>query len=162
MEKRYRDFIIRSWEPGDRDAVIQLIPSVLAEYGLGCEPEGADIDIFKVEEYYHDRGGEFWVVERDRAIVGTAAYYPIQRGKNAVEIRKMYLYPTVRGLGLGKFLLTELEQAIQNRGFSEIWIETASVLKEAVQLYERRGYEAATGVETLRCDRVYKKELISL
>jgi putative acetyltransferase len=45
------------------------------------------------------------------------------------------------------------------RGFDQIWIETASVLTEAVKLYESNGYEKATGVETARCDRVYVKSL---
>jgi putative acetyltransferase len=81
----------------------------------------------------------------------------VERGEKAVEIRKMYLSPAARGKGLGKYLLQELENAIANRGFHEIWIETASVLKEAVKLYESSGYQAATGVETQRCDRVYVK-----
>jgi putative acetyltransferase len=92
--------------------------------------------------------------------VGTGGYYPISRGEKAVEIRKMYLLPTVRGLGLGKFLLQHLEQAIAARGFQQIWIETASVLVEAVKLYESSGYQPATGVETARCDHVYVKQCL--
>jgi len=92
-------------------------------------------------------------------LVGTGAYYPITRGKQAVEIRKMYLTKAVRGQGLGRFLLETLESRIGDRGFAEIWVETASVLQEAVQLYEKAGYQPATGVETLRCDRVYRKSL---
>ena len=159
MKKQYRDFVIRSWEVRDRTSVIELITTVLAEYDLGSEPDGADLDIYYVEKYYIQTGGEFWVVEQDEKLVGTAAYYPIQRGNHAVEIRKMYLFPQVRGQGLGKFLLTELETVIQARGFQEIWLETATVLKEAVNLYERHGYQRTTGVETKRCDLVYQKVL---
>lgn len=159
MRKVYKDFIIRSWESGDRQVVQDLIASVLAEYRLTCEPEGADIDVWEVEKYYLNNDGEFWVVEQHQNLVGTAAYYPINRGTNAVEIRKMYLQPQVRGLGLGKYLLTQLEQEIHRRGFQEIWIETATVLREAVKLYEHHGYEPTTGVETRRCDRIYKKTL---
>ncbi|EDZ92146.1 GCN5-related N-acetyltransferase [Limnospira maxima CS-328] len=159
MRKVYKDFIIRSWESGDRQVVQDLIASVLAEYRLNCEPEGADIDVWEVEKYYLNNDGEFWVVEQHQNLVGTAAYYPINRGTNAVEIRKMYLQPQVRGLGLGKYLLTQLEQEIHRRGFQEIWIETATVLREAVKLYEHHGYEPTTGVETRRCDRIYKKTL---
>ncbi|CDM97695.1 MAG: GNAT family N-acetyltransferase [Limnospira sp. PMC 1291.21] len=159
MRKVYKDFIIRSWESGDRQVVQDLIASVLAEYRLTCEPEGADIDVWEVEKYYLNNDGEFWVVEQHQNLVGTAAYYPINRGTNAVEIRKMYLQPQVRGLGLGKYLLTQLEQEINRRGFQEIWIETATVLREAVKLYEHHGYEPTTGVETRRCDRIYKKTL---
>jgi putative acetyltransferase len=132
----------------------------LAEYGLGWEPTGADQDVLQVERAYQQVGGAFWVVERLGTIVGTAAYYPITRGTKAVEIRKMYLRPEVRGKGLGRWLLGQLEGAIAQANYQEIWIETASVLREAVQLYERSGYQPATGVETDRCDRVYCKRLV--
>ena len=159
MNIKYRDFLIRSWETRDRADAFHLISDILAEYGLKCEPYGADRDVYDVELYYHNKGGEFWVVEREGEIVGTAAYYPIGRGKNAVEIRKMYILAASRGQGLGKFLLQELESKIADRGFDEIWIETATVLKEAVKMYENCGYQPATGVETQRCDRVYVKVL---
>ena len=157
---QYQDFVIRPWEPRDHQIVTNLITTVLAEYGLGSEPCGADEDVEKVEEFYHQKGGEFWVVEKSDNIVGTAAYYPIQRGNNAVEIRKMYLITEVRGKGLGKFLLGELENKIQSQGFHEIYLETATVLKQAVKLYERYGYQQTTGVETQRCNLVYKKVLV--
>lgn len=158
---QYKDFLIRAWEPKDRAIAFDLIGAVLAEYGLVQEPEGADRDVLEVEACYLHPGGEFWVIERADQLVGTAAYYPISRGQNAVEIRKMYLRPEARGFGLGRFLLQQLETTIAQKGFEQIWIETASVLKEAVHLYEHYGYEPATGVETARCDRVYVKYLLA-
>jgi putative acetyltransferase len=160
MQTSYHNFLIRSWTPADREAAAAVIRDTLAEYGLAWEPEGADRDVLEVEASYIAVGGEFWVVEQQGQIVGTAAYYPVERGEKAVEIRKMYLLPAARGKGLGKYLLQELEKAIINRGFQAIWIETASVLKEAVKLYESSSYQAATGVETARCDRIYVKSLL--
>jgi putative acetyltransferase len=71
----------------------------------------------------------------------------------------MYLLPAFRGKGLGRYLLQQLEAAIAVREFQEIWLETASVLTEAIELYEKSGYQPATGVETARCDRVYVKKI---
>jgi putative acetyltransferase len=159
MKAVYQNFLIRDWQASDRPAAAEVIRSVLAEYGLGWEPEGADQDVLEVEQYYQRKSGEFWVVEQQGKLVGTAAYYPIPRGHNAVEIRKMYLLAEARGRGLGRFLLQQLEQAILTQRFGQIWIETASVLIEAVKLYETSGYQPATGVETERCDRVYVKYL---
>ncbi len=155
----YQDFIIRNWQEKDRKLASQVISSVLSEYGLPWQPEEADKDVLNIEEYYLATGGEFWVIEQQNQIVGTAAYYPINRSEKAVEIRKMYLLPKVRGFGLGKFLLQQLETAIALRGFEQIWIETASILVEAVKLYESNGYLPTTGVETSRCDLVYVKYL---
>jgi GNAT superfamily N-acetyltransferase len=101
----YQDFVIRPWQPVDRQAIAAVIGTVLIEYGLGWEPELADRDVLEVEKYYLESGGEFWSVEQQGQIVGSAGYYPIERGYQAVEIRKMYLLPTTRGQGLGRFLL---------------------------------------------------------
>jgi putative acetyltransferase len=159
MHTRFKDYLIRDWEPCDRHAAATVIATVLTEYGLGWDPEGADRDVLAVEACYLDAKGAFWVLEQKGTIVGTGAYYPIRRGINAVEIRKMYLLPSARGHGLGLFLLQQLEAAIIAQAYQQIWIETASVLAEAVQLYERNGYSPATGVETARCDRIYVKTL---
>ena len=159
MNQRYQTFLIRDWEKSDRDAAAGVIKAVLKEYGLPWQPELADRDAIEVESAYIEVGGEFWVVEEDGVIVGTAAYQPIARGQNAVEIRKMYLLPEVRGRGLGVFLLKQLEQAIAAKQYREIWLETVTILKDAVRLYERNGYQLASGVETARCDLVYLKQL---
>jgi putative acetyltransferase len=159
MHTRFKDYLIRDWEPCDRHDAATVIATVLTEYGLGWDPEGADRDVLAVEACYLEAKGAFWVLEQNETIVGTGAYYPIRRGINAVEIRKMYLLPSARGDGLGLFLLQQLEAAIIAQSYQQIWIETASVLAEAVQLYERNGYSPATGVETARCDRIYMKTL---
>lgn len=159
MHTHFKSFMIRDWQPADRQAAAELIGQVLTDYGLPWEPAVADLDVVQVETHYQE--GEFWVVEQAGTIVGTAAYHPIERGEQAVEIRKMYLLPVARGQGLGRFLLGQLEGAIAARGFKEIWLETATVLKKAVRMYESSGYLPATGVETTRCDRVYKKRIAS-
>jgi len=150
-------------QPSDRPTAVLVIQQVLAEYGLDWQPEEADQDVVEVEKYYQQSGGQFWVVSQNSflgaEIVGTAAYYPTSRGEAAVEIRKMYLLPQVRGLGLGSYLLEQLETAIAQAGWQQIWIESASVLKEATYLYESHGYQPTTGVETARCDRIYRKFL---
>jgi putative acetyltransferase len=157
---KYLDFTVRPWEVADRLVVAGVIGEVLAEYGLGWEPEGADRDVLEIEKYYLETGGEFWtLLNEEGQVIGSAGYHPISRSVGAVEIRKMYLLRDYRGRGLGRYVLGELEQAIKSRGFREIWIETASVLVEAVGLYENSGYAASSGVETLRCDRVYVKKL---
>lgn len=162
MQVLFKDFLIRDWEVGDRPPAASVIKTVLAEYGLGWEVSCggcSDQDAVEVEKYYLATGGEFWVIERAEKIVGTGGYYPIERGQKAVEVRKMYLLPEVRGYGLGRFLLSQLEQAAAAKGFLQAWVETATVLEEAVKLYEKNGYQPMSGVETERCDKVYKKDI---
>jgi putative acetyltransferase len=153
------EFQIRPWQPDDRQQVAALIAQVLVEFGLSWEPKGADRDVLAVEACYLQLGGQFWVVEQQELIVGTAAFMPVQRSPRAAEIRKMYLLPQARGAGLGRYLLQLLEAEIAQSGFATIWIETVTVMQAAIRLYEAHGYQASTGVETQRCDRVYVKHL---
>jgi putative acetyltransferase len=163
MLDRYQNYLIRDWQPDDRIAAAEVIKNALAEYGLGWEPDGADRDVIDIEQYYLARGGEFWVIEDNGTIIGTSAYYPYIVEEScdvkAVEIRKMYLHSKVRGQGLGKYLLGQLERSIFDRGYREIRIETASVLVAAVKLYESSGYRSIPDVETSRCDRAYVKKM---
>ncbi len=162
MDMKFKDFWIRDWVVGDRAAAASVVKTVLEEYGLGWEVSCAgcsDQDAVEIEKYYQQTGGEFWVVEHQGKIVGTGGYYPISRGDNAVEIRKMYLLPAARRQGLGRFLLDHLECSAKGRGFNQVWVETATALKEAVALYEKNHYQPMSGVETERCDKVYCKLL---
>lgn len=59
MKNYYKDFLIRPWEEDDRTCATQVIRSVLSEYALGWEPEGADRDVLQVEECYLAVGGSF-------------------------------------------------------------------------------------------------------
>jgi putative acetyltransferase len=170
MNNSYKDFRVRHWQSTDRQAVADLIATVLAEFGLGWDPEHTDQDVVNVEAAYQETGGEFWVVEAAGTgqtagtIVGTAGYYPVSRGEDAgmqaVEIRKMYLAPTARKQGLGRWLLTQLEQQIKARGYTHIWIETVSQMQAAIHLYESSGYQRDSNVLVPRCDRSYLKSLV--
>ena len=57
-----------------------------------------------------------------------------------VEIKRMYVLPACRGLGLGKQLLEALEQHVRARGGRVIRLETGTAQAEALELYERSGY----------------------
>ncbi len=56
------------------------------------------------------------------------------------ELKRMWIDPAVRGLGLGRRLLTELEQYARAQGAAVIRLETNRALKEAIALYRHSGY----------------------
>ncbi|AFY36487.1 GCN5-related N-acetyltransferase [[Leptolyngbya] sp. PCC 7376] len=159
MDQRWQGFWIRDWQPGDRLPAAAVVQAVLEEYDVGWEPERADKEVFEIETHYWQNDGEFWVIEQDGKIVGTAGYHPISRGEKAVEIRKVYLLPSVRSQGLGKYLMTSLEGAIAAKDYQQIWVETITRFQAARHIYESTGYEAATDIETKRCDLVFVKHI---
>jgi DNA-binding MarR family transcriptional regulator len=55
-------------------------------------------------------------------------------------LKRMWISPTARGLGLGRRLLHELEEYARNAGASVAQLETNRALSEAISLYRRAGY----------------------
>jgi len=58
----------------------------------------------------------------------------------SAELKRMWIAPNVRGVGLGRRLLRELEQQARSAGVSVLRLETNRVLTEAISLYRRSGY----------------------
>jgi DNA-binding MarR family transcriptional regulator/GNAT superfamily N-acetyltransferase len=55
-------------------------------------------------------------------------------------IKRMWISPGVRGLGLGRRLLRELESAAKERGETTVRLETNRALPEAIAMYRTSGY----------------------
>jgi DNA-binding MarR family transcriptional regulator/GNAT superfamily N-acetyltransferase len=56
------------------------------------------------------------------------------------DIKRMWVSPAARGLGLGRRLLEELEQQVRDSGATVARLETNRVLVEAIALYRSAGY----------------------
>lgn len=56
------------------------------------------------------------------------------------EVKRMWVHPSWRGLGLSRRLLEALEAAAADLGASRVVLDTSRVLTEAVALYARAGY----------------------
>jgi len=56
------------------------------------------------------------------------------------EIKRMWVSPQVRGMGVGRKLLVALEQAARERRLLTVRLDTHSSLAEALRLYRSAGY----------------------
>jgi GNAT superfamily N-acetyltransferase len=69
------------------------------------------------------------------------------------ELVKMFVHSSQRGKGLGQFLLDRAMEQAKLMGFTVMELETASVLKEAIGLYRKAGFEQTeSGPHAKRCD----------
>lgn len=61
-------------------------------------------------------------------------------GEEPAELKRMWVDPSARGLGLGRRLLEELEGQARAHGVARVRLETNRTLKEAIRLYRSAGY----------------------
>jgi GNAT superfamily N-acetyltransferase len=66
---------------------------------------------------------------------------------NTIEIKRMFVSPEARGLGLAQKILQELELMAVQSGFSNAVLETLYKQKAAIALYEKVGFEISENYE---------------
>lgn len=152
------DILIREATNADGERVKSLVFGILREYGFTPDEGGTDADLSDLEANYTRRGGAFEVLEDARGnLVGTVGLYPMNG--ETVELRKMYLARELRGRGLGKRTLARAIERARELGFKKVYLETAGVLKEAVGLYCKFGFQPTCERHTPRCDQAYTLDI---
>ena len=81
-------------------------------------------------------------------------------GTEPAELRRMWVAPPARGLGVGRRILGELERHARERGVTVLRLETNGTLHEAGALYRSSGYERSErfGEEAI-ADHWFEKRL---
>jgi ribosomal protein S18 acetylase RimI-like enzyme len=78
------------------------------------------------------------------------------------ELKRMYVVPAARGLGLARLLLAELERRAAAAGRRRLVLETGTKQPEAIALYISAGYAEIRKFGVFRCEpdsRCFAKEL---
>lgn len=83
---------------------------------------------------------------------------------NTAEVKRMYVVPGARGLGLARRMLTHLEATAAEVGVEALILETGLMQPEAIALYESSGYVVIAGFGYYRdsgVNRCFGKTLVS-
>jgi DNA-binding MarR family transcriptional regulator/N-acetylglutamate synthase-like GNAT family acetyltransferase len=81
-------------------------------------------------------------------------------GAAPAELKRMWVDPSSRGLGVGRRLLESLEALAREKGVRVLHLETNHALKEAMELYRRAGFaEVAPFNDEPYADHWFEKAL---
>ena len=120
----------------------RLIAEVQAEYVVRYGGEDAtplDPAMFEPPR------GAFFVAYRDGVPVATGAWrlrddVEVFGTRHTAEVKRMYVAPAARGLGLARRMLARLEDTAADVGAEAMILETGTAQPEAMALYESSGY----------------------
>jgi DNA-binding MarR family transcriptional regulator/GNAT superfamily N-acetyltransferase len=69
-------------------------------------------------------------------------------GRAPAELKRMWVSPRARGLGVGRRILEQLERQARDRGVRTVRLETNRSLGEAINLYRSSGYTEVSAFNT--------------
>ena len=98
-----------------------------------------------VPTYFDEPNGAFFVGYLDGRPVATGAWRRrtdvlVDGSSLTAEIKRMYVAPRARGLGLARAVLAHLEDTARAAGAEVMVLETGERQPEAIALYESSGY----------------------
>ncbi|KAF2500557.1 carbonic anhydrase [Lophium mytilinum] len=131
----------------DLAATIQLFNDYVAWLDIDLAFQDFAAEIANMPGKYAGPTGEL-LLARDTAgvAVGCVAIRPLSAG--CCEVKRLWVAPEGRGLGVGRALVVAVIEAARDRGYGEMRLDTLPKMGAAIGLYESLGFE--------RCERYYE------
>jgi GNAT superfamily N-acetyltransferase len=133
--------IRRALRDGDLEAIVDLHDRVYrSEYDRNDEFVAAVARKLEAARAagWPERGGAVWIVEHDGSVAGSVAL--TDEGDGVGWVRWVVFGPEIRGLGLGRQLISELVGEARARGMKRLELETFSALTTAARIYRQAGF----------------------
>lgn len=137
---------VRAFTPSDaievRDLFVRvnrlLAPPHMKEAFEGYITRSLAEEINRIEAYYGEKQGGFWVaVDCDR-VVGMFGLEP--SSPEGMELRRMYVDPDARRRGIARLMLQYAEDECRRRHRPTLDLSTSELQSEALALYRSTGY----------------------
>ncbi|MGY8631551.1 GNAT family N-acetyltransferase [Bradyrhizobium sp. 14AA] len=96
-------------------------------------------EMSQISRYYSQRKGGFWVAVDGKTVVGM---FGLENSSTAgMELRRMYVHPDARRLGIARKMLRFAEDECRKRKRPRIDLSTSELQREALSLYRTCGYQ---------------------
>jgi GNAT superfamily N-acetyltransferase len=79
-----------------------------------------------------------WIAKKGRDVVGSVLI--VERPQNEAQLRLLFVAKSVRGIGLGRWLVEEAIRYSASSGFGRIYLWTVAGLDRAISIYESVGF----------------------
>lgn len=125
--------------PQDLALVRELFQEYAAGVGVDLCFQGWSAELAGLPGKYVRPGGGLWLAEQGGAAAGGCiALRPLDAGR--AEMKRLYVRPTFRGLGLGRVLAMQAVNAAAAAGYRQICLDTLPTMASAAALYRSLGF----------------------
>jgi putative acetyltransferase len=134
---------IQEIKPRHDAAVSEIIRKVGEEYGAIGEGFGpSDSEVNAMSEHYNDKSSSRYLVATIKGnIVGGSGIASFNNSNEVCELRKLFLLPESRGIGIGRKLTEDCLKYAKTKGYKMCYLDTLQNMKPAIALYEKLGFK---------------------
>jgi ribosomal protein S18 acetylase RimI-like enzyme len=126
--------------PEDLKATMALFDAYAASLGINLSYQNFVAEMADMPGKYAPPRGELLLArDKDGAAIGCVGLRPLS-DHGVCEMKRLYIAPPGRGLGLGRALAEAIVGDARRIGYREMRLDTLPSLTAAIALYERMGF----------------------
>jgi len=130
-------------EPGDFDIVREIFREYATSLDVDLAFQDFERELATLPGDYATPRGALLLARLDGQVAGCCALRPLDTADypNASEMKRLYVRPAYRGLGLGRLLAAAILDAARISGYDHVLLDTLDDMEAARALYEELGFE---------------------
>ncbi len=137
---------MKIWEPNNEEDW-ELVKELFREYfdwvhreqGIDLNYQGIDEELASLPGAFSPPAGCLLLAECEGEAAGCVALRPLEAG--ICEMKRMYVRPQFRKMGIGKALGEQIIREAGNRGYHTMRLDTADTMTAAQSLYRALGFQ---------------------
>lgn len=124
--------------------MLEIWREFVASPSVSLDFQGNEAEFASLPGKYGPPGGRILLADRDGQIVGCIALRKVEEA--ICEMKRLYVRPVARGLGLGTLLVDRLIDEAREAGYDEMRLDVLEEFKQARKLYAAFGFVPAEPV----------------
>ena len=121
---------------------LALVQALFREYadslGIDLAFQGFEKEVASLPGKYAPPTGGIWLAEKDGQPAGCVAVRSL--GGRTCEMKRLYVKPEFRGVGLGRTLAEAVLSTAAAMGYRRICLDTLPSMPSAIELYRQLGF----------------------
>lgn len=135
--------ILTPQSPAEFDAVREIFREYAASLNIDLCFQGFEQELATLPGDYATSRGALLLARVDGQVAGCGALRPLDNADypNACEMKRLYVRPAFRGLGLGRQLAQTILDAAHLYAYDHVLLDTLDEMEAARTLYEDLGFK---------------------
>ena len=126
--------------PADLEAVAPLFQEYAASLSTDLAYQNFERELAELPGAYAPPDGELFIARSETGDALGCVAFRLLKIEGVGEMKRLFLHPTARGLGLGRLLTQTVIDTAAERGCRELRLDTLPDMKTAIRLYEAMGF----------------------